>query len=267
MSERSKLLASASLLALPILLVSCSPSEDQIKGTLLKNPDIVFEVIEKNPDKFMKTMQIVTTEYRKKAAEDQQSKDREELTKSFENPLKPNIDKSDAIRGPRNAPLVLVEYSDFQCPFCSRGNQVVNQLISKYGDQIQLVYKHLPLSFHDKAMIAAQYFEAIKIQNEEKAFKFHDEIFKAQNKLSNGEKFLKEIAKNLGIDMKKLESDLHSDKVLEQIKEHEAEAAKFGMQGTPGFILNGIPVRGAYPIEHFENIISELKKRGLVTLK
>src|SRR5690606_12465907 len=116
------------------------------------------------------------------------------------------------------------------------------------------------LSFHPQAMPASQYFEAIRLQDEEKAWKFHDAIYENQRKLQNGESFLKSLAKDLKVDMKKLEKDVKSEAVQKRINEDMEEAAKFGFQGTPGFLLNGIPVKGAYPTSHFDNLIEELKK-------
>ena len=115
-------------------------------------------------------------------------------------------------------------------------------------------------------MIASQYYEAIRIQNAEKAWQFHDAIYKDQRRLQNGEKFLKEIASKLKVDMKKLAKDVNSEEVTKRIEADMAEASKFGFQGTPGFLLNGIPVKGAYPTAHFDSLIEELKKRGKVSL-
>ena len=137
---------------------------------------------------------------------------------------------------------------------------------AEYKGKIQFVYKHLPLSFHPNAMPAAKYFEAIRLQSKEKAGKFHDEIFENFSKVRNGEKFFKAIAKKLNVDMKKLEKDLDSDVVEKRINEDLAEAKKFGFQGTPGFLINGIPVKGAYPASHFEEIVKELVKRGKLKL-
>ena len=115
-------------------------------------------------------------------------------------------------------------------------------------------------------MSSAKYYEAIRLQSEEKAFKFHDKIFDQQGKLRKGEPFLKGLAKELGVDMKRLAKDLESDVIEKRIKEDIAEAAKFGIQGTPGFVFNGIPVKGAYPGSHFDKIVDELKKRNMVKL-
>ena len=178
----------------------------------------------------------------------------------------PVIRKDESIRGTKGAPITVVEYSDFECPFCTRGYDTVTQLLEKYKGKVQFVYKHLPLSFHPNAIPAAKYYEAIRLQNEKKAFAFHDEIFKNQRKLKNGEKFLKGLAKKLEVNMSRLKKDLNSPKVMARIQEDQKEAAKFGIQGTPGFIINGIPVKGAYPISHFDGILKELTKRGKIKL-
>ena len=150
------------------------------------------------------------------------------------------IRKDEAIRGPKDAPLTLVEYSDFECPFCSRGYETVVSLLKKYDGKIRFIYKHLPLSFHEQAMISAKYYEAIRLQDEKKAFAFHDEVFKNQRKLKNGESFLQATAKQVGADMGKLKKDLNSEAVQRRIDEDTKEAGNFGMQGTPGFLLNGV---------------------------
>ena len=139
-------------------------------------------------------------------------------------------------------------------------------MLEKYKGKIQFIYKHLPLSFHKQAQVASEYYEAIRLQSEEKAFKFHDVIFKEQDKLRNGESFLKAKARSLGVDMKRLSSDIKLPSIKKRIKDDMDEAQKFGIQGTPGFVLNGIPVKGAYPMSHFENIVSKLVEKKLVSL-
>jgi len=247
------------------LFAGCQPSKESIGKLLKENPKILTDAIEANPAEFVESFQKAIKNAQSALAKKRDEDEKKKLEDSFSNPLKPVI-TDDQIRGEKNAVLTLVEYSDFECPFCTKGYNTVTELMQKYGKKIRFVYKHLPLSFHRQAMISAQYFEAIKIQNTEKAYKFHDEIFENQSKLKSGEPFLKSIAKKVGANMAKLSKDLHSEKVMNIIKADQAEAAKFGMQGTPGFLLNGIPVKGAYPASHFDGIIEELKKRGKVAL-
>ncbi|MBL7664869.1 MAG: thioredoxin domain-containing protein [Bacteriovoracaceae bacterium] len=253
-----------SFLAL-LLIVSCT-SKESLKKTLIENPDIMTEAIKANPDQFIEALNEAV-----KLAQASQGKKREEeekksLEASFENPMMAEIRSDELFRGNKNAQITLVEYSDFECPFCSRGYNTAMELLKKYDGKIRFVFKHLPLSFHPQAMIAAQYFEAIRLQNGDKAWKFHDKIFNDQRKLQNGEKFLEAIAKEVGADMAKLKKDINSDVVKNRINADMEEAAKFGFQGTPGFLFNGVPVKGAYPTSHFENIIQELKKRGKITI-
>ena len=115
-------------------------------------------------------------------------------------------------------------------------------------------------------MPAAQYYEAIRLQDEKKAFAFHDEIFLNQPKLKNGTAFLDATAKKVGADLAKVKKDLNSPAVKNRIDADLKEAASFGMQGTPGFLLNGVPVRGAYPADYFVTLVDELQKRGKLKL-
>jgi len=184
---------------------------------------------------------------------------KKEFEKSFKNPLKPALDSSTRFRGSKNAKYTLVEYSDFQCPYCARGAQNVEALRKKYGADLRFVFKHLPLTnIHPQAMPAAQYMEAIALQSSEKAWEFHDKLFANQSQL--GEPFFKETAKTLGVDLKRLEADVKSTKVADRIQADMLEAQGFGFSGTPGYLLNGIPVRGAYPVEHFDAIIAQLSQ-------
>lgn len=242
--------------------VSEKQLETKIANVLKKNPKLLTQAIEDNPADFVEAFQSAVKKAQGQLAERRKQAEEKKLEEAFNNPLKPQIRSDEAIRGPKDAPITLVEYSDFECPFCTRGYKTVNDLMSKYNGKIRFVYKHLPLSFHENAMIASQYFEAIRLQNPEKAFKFHDMVFAEQRKLKSGEKFLLSLAQKVGADMGKLKKDINSEAVKARIDQDMKEAAQFGMQGTPGFIINGIPVKGAYPSSHFDDILKKLKAKG-----
>ncbi len=253
------------LVAALAMAVACT-SKDDLKKMMKENPEIITEAIEANPEKFIDALNNAV-----KVAQEGQGKKREvdekkALEDSFNNPVLAEIRSDESFRGEKDAPITLIEYSDFECPFCSRGYNTVMELMEKYKGKIRFAYKHLPLSFHPQAMPAAQYYEAIRLQSPEKAWQFHDAIYKNQRALQNGEKFLKEEAKKLKVDMAKLAKDVTSEAVQKRIAGDVAEAGKYGFQGTPGFLLNGIPVKGAYPTQHFDDLISELKKRGKISL-
>jgi protein-disulfide isomerase len=258
------------ILVLGAILITGCTSNDKLKEQMAKilqeNPKILTDAIEKNPAEFITALQNASKNAQEGMAKLRAEEEKKALEESFDKPLLAEIRKDETIRGTKGAPITIVEYSDFECPFCSRGFDTVQNLLKKYEGKIQFVFKHLPLSFHEQAMISAQYYEAIRLQDEKKAFAFHDEIFKSQAKLKNGVTFLDEITKKVGADLARVKKDITSEKVTKRIEDDIKEAGSFGMQGTPGFLVNGVPVRGAYPVEHFVTIIDELQKRGKIKI-
>ena len=248
-----------------VLATACSPSVSQLKKVIEENPEILTNAFEKNSVVVMESLNKAAMEARQKQAENSQKEEEKAFEEEFKNPKKPTVEDDRAIWGKKDAPIVIVEYSDFECPYCGRGYQTMKEVKAKYGDKVMVLFKHLPLDFHPKALPAAKYFEAIALQSAEKAYKFHDEIFTGQDKLRDkGEDFMKASAKKVGADMKKLAADLDSPKVLARIEADKKEAASFGFQGTPAFLVNGVSVRGAYPLPRFEQIIDRwLKEKGV----
>lgn len=261
------LVISAAMLSTPALS-SAKDLKDEIREVIKNNPSIIADVIKENPVLIMEALQDASQNARAVMEAQREKREQEKFEAAFKNPLTPTIRKDEAIRGNKNGPITLVEYSDFQCPYCARGNETVQALLKKYKGKIRFIYKHLPLSFHAQARLTSQYYEAVRMQSDELAFTFHDNIFKDIGKLKEGEKYLESVAKASGVNMSKLKSTLKNKKaeIDARINEDMAEASKFGMQGTPGFLVNGVPVRGAYPIAHFDMIINKLQELNLVKL-
>jgi len=238
------------------LLASCAPTAQQIKEVIEKEPSIVFSAIEKAPDQFIDVVMKAQQNAQKVAAERAQQDEQKQREEEFKNPLKPEIEEGRVIFGNKSAPITIVEYSDFQCPYCSRGYQTMKDLKKEYGDKVRIVYKHLPLDFHPLAMPAARYFEAIAMQDHAKAEKFHDLVFESQSEMkSKGEALFKDLAKKAGADLKKVEAALKSEKISQRIAADTEEARKFNFSGTPGYLINGISLKGAYPLPAFKEII------------
>jgi protein-disulfide isomerase len=243
-----------------LLLICGCVTKKQLSKVLSENPDIVFDVITKNPAKFFQVVQTASESYQQEVTE-------KSYQQSFEDPLKPELSKDRVLVGDDAGVIDLVEYSDFECPYCARGYQVVEELLSKYKGKIRFTYKHLPLSMHEHAMIASQYFEAVLLQSKEKAYQFFKEVYENQKELvDKGETYLKQVVKTVGADAAKVAKDINSDAVKNQIEKDSQEAASFGISGTPGFLINGIPVRGAYPLDHFEGVLKTLQEKGSLTL-
>ncbi len=260
-----------------LLLTSCmsdSQLKEKMKKAIKEDPSIITIAMEEKPVEFMEAFQKALEKARAGMAKKKAEEERKRIEDTYNNPFKPAVEGR-VFFGKDDAPLTLVEYSDFECPYCEMGFQRVQELMKKYDGKIKFVYKHFPLNFHKCAMPSASFYEAIALQDKSKAAKFHDKVFAQFRKLSSlcrgdldsGLKFLKKVAKSVGANVSKMEKDSKSDVIRKKIMGDMEEAQKFGINGTPGFILNGVPVPGgAAPIERFEEVISELKKRGKLNI-
>jgi protein-disulfide isomerase len=253
-----------SIAAILFLQTACAPSKDSLKKLIEENPDIVFSTIEKNPKAFIDTVNKAAKQAQVEAQKQKEEEEKVQFEEEFANPKVPVIDEKRVIFGNMKAPITIVEYSDFECPYCTRGYNTIKQVMQEYGDKVRVIYKHLPLDFHPLAEPAAKYYEAISLQDHAKAQKFHDMIFDNQGELkSDKEKFLDKAATKVGANLAKLKKDLDSDVVKQRIASDIEEARKFEFSGTPGFLINGVSLKGAYPFPEFKKIIDRhLAKAG-----
>ena len=258
MKTTPRILTALTIVISALTFAACAPTAKQLKDAVEKDPSIVFAAIEKDPAKFIEIVNKAAQDAQKVGAEKAQEDEKKSRQAEFTNPLVPVIEDGRVIFGNKDAAVTIIEYSDFQCPYCSRGYQTIQQVRKEYGDKVRIVFKHLPLDFHPLAMPAAKYFEAIAKQDATKAEKFHDTVFENQGVLKDkGEGYFKEVAKKLGVDTKKLEADLKDAKIQARITADMEEAKKFNMSGTPGFLINGVSLRGAYPLQAFKEIIDQ----------
>ena len=251
-----------------LLLTGCSTTQDvsQLKQILEDNPDILANAIKKNPKPIMDALSDAAQVARRQQMEDAQKAQEVARAEARKNPRQPQIDdnrvifaKNDALK--KEAPITIVEYADFQCGFCSSAHDTVTQIIDKYGDKVRVVYKHLPI-LGPQSVTTAHYYEAIALQDHKKAQDFHHKIFDGQGNLrSGGEEFLRKTAKDVGANLTRLKKDLESDKVKKRVQDDETEGKKFGFNGTPAFLVNGVPLNGAQPLEAFE---AEFKAQNLL---
>jgi|GEM_PF-4149638 len=162
------------------------------------------------------------------------------------------VDSSKApVKGSDKAVVTIIEYSDFQCPYCARVQGTLGGLAKKYGDKVNFKFMHNPLSRHKLAGPAGV--AALAAGEQGKFWEFHAKIFDHQRELSD-EKFL-EIAKDLDLDMAKFQKDLKNEAFDAQVKADQLQARKVGVRGTPTFFVNGYRLRGAKPAAFFEKII------------
>jgi protein-disulfide isomerase len=155
--------------------------------------------------------------------------------------------------GPANAPVTIVEFGDFQCPFCKRAQPTLKEVLAHYPHQVRLVYMDFPLPFHAHALDAAK---AARCANEQgKFWQYHDQLFVDQAKESPAD--LKGLAKKVGLNTTQFDSCLEKAKYQGAIDRDIAEGKKLGVDGTPSFYIDGRPLVGAVPFQNFQRIIEE----------
>ncbi|MHA7838847.1 MAG: DsbA family protein [bacterium] len=158
------------------------------------------------------------------------------------------------VRGEAEAAVTIVEWSDFQCPFCSRAGPTLAQIEQEYGDDVRIVFKHLPLSIHPQAEAAHAAAEAAHRQG--RFWQMHDRIFANQRDLSPST--LERYAREIGLDMERYARDLESDAIRERIEADKAQARELGVTGTPAFFINGRFISGAQPFASFKRVIDDV---------
>jgi len=171
------------------------------------------------------------------------------------------VPKNAPTKGAAKAKVVIQEFSDFQCPFCSRVNPTIAQVVKEYGDKVEIVWRDYPLPFHKDAQPAAQAGREVFAQKGNKAFwAYHDLLFANQKTLSreNLEKFAEQVG---GIDMKAFKAALDSEKHKAAVEADMAAVTKAGARiGTPSFFINGKLLQGAQPYPAFKAAIDEALK-------
>lgn len=176
----------------------------------------------------------------------------------FKKPSRPKFDVKigdAAIWGSPDAKVKIVEFSDFQCPHCSRAKMILDDVKKKYKDKVAIVFKHYPLPFHTQARVASNAALCAKSQNPESFWKLYDYMFANQAKLSVQE--LKDEAKKIGLKEKEFAECLDANKFDQVISEDINHGNEIGVKSTPSIFVNGKIVLGAQPIEVFSEIIDE----------
>ncbi|HET8540709.1 MAG TPA: thioredoxin domain-containing protein [Anaeromyxobacter sp.] len=165
----------------------------------------------------------------------------------------------DPVRGNPRAPVTIVLFSDFQCPFCARVEPTLQRVQKEYGDKVRVVWKHQPLPFHPNALPAAEAAEAAREQG--KFWQMHDKLFASQQELSPD--LYDRAAREIGLDLRRFQATTRSGSARARIQEDQRVAAQIGAQATPTMFVNGEKVEGAVPFEMLKAVID----RKLVAAK
>lgn len=156
--------------------------------------------------------------------------------------------------GPKEAKITLVEYSDYQCPACAQMSKVINDLSQAYANDLKVVYRHFPLSFHKYARSAAYAAEAAGKQG--KFWQMSDLIFANQTKLS--ETIFAELAKELNLDMEQFSRDFASEEIKKKVERDTEESYALQIDGTPTFYINNQKYLGDYTLYGFKTEIEKI---------
>jgi protein-disulfide isomerase len=163
-------------------------------------------------------------------------------------------------RGPADAPITLIEYTDYQCPYCGRAQETIAAILKRYDGLVRHVFKHLPLPMHQQARPAAE--ASMCAGDQGKFWEIHDWMF--ANRASINRDAILAQAAELGLDVEKLTQCLDEKVHSAEVDQDMNEARGFGINGTPGFVVNGRIISGAQPLEAFTSIINEeLTRAGI----
>jgi len=168
----------------------------------------------------------------------------------------PEVDGDDHVRGNPNAKVTLIEYSDFECPYCLRHVDTMEQILAAYPNDVRLIYRHYPLSFHPQAQKAAEASECAGEQG--KFWEMHDAIFAANEAGLMSVQKWKDTAASLGLNTSQFNDCLDTGKMAGRVNTDLSEGTVAGVGGTPGTFVNGSLVEGAVPYATFDSIVKQL---------
>ena len=164
--------------------------------------------------------------------------------------------------GPADAPVTIVEFSDFECPFCSRVLPTLEQVEANYGDKVRIVFRQFPLAMHPNAQKAAE--ASLCAAEQDKFWQMHDLMFAEQQQLAVAD--LKDKAARIGLDAEAFGQCLDSGQFADEVQADLEAGMEAGVSGTPAMFINGIPVSGAVPYEQIAEVIdAELERKGVAS--
>jgi protein-disulfide isomerase len=246
-------LAATALLLLATILTACTTTqvaERPIDDALLDAK--VLDVIRKNPAAVLEALQAHQREQQAAA----QKAEEAALAARLAQLDLATVAAGAPTRGAPDGKLLLIEFSDFQCPFCARAQATIDELMRKHGQDVTLVFKHLPIAqIHPEAVPAAR--AAWAAQQQGRFWEYHDLLFGAQEALAADS--YAAFAKTLKLDLARFERDRTGEASAAAVERDLALANSLGIQGTPFFLVNREPVSGAVPLARFEAALAKAR--------
>lgn len=248
-----RVLMSMALVLLCIGLNSCA-TPTQAGNSQATDPQLeakVLQIVRNHPEVILESVQAYQ---QKQQAQQQQGQ------KAFLDGMKANpksVIAESPVTGAKAQSVVLMEFSDFQCPYCAKAHETLKQFMAKHQERVTWVYKFLPLTqIHPEAMPSAKAAWAAGQQG--KFWEYHDALFTQQDKL--GEPLYVATAKALNLDLKRFDQDRKSDSASAAIQKDIDMAEKLGVSGTPFLVMNGEPIPGAAQLADLEGLLAKVSK-------
>jgi protein-disulfide isomerase len=227
-----------SLLALPLFALSAQAAPAATPLTRADVEAIIQQYLENNGEKVIESIALY-----------QEAQQRQQVSKL--------IGGHTPTKGPADAPITIIEFSDFECPFCLKVQPTLKAIERRYPGKIRWAYKHLPLSFHKMAPPAA--YAAMAAHQQGKFWQYSEQLWKRQEFL--GDKLFTDIAAELKLDMKKFNADRASKNIQAMVQMDAQQADSIGARGTPYFLVNGTALSGALPESEFVRVIENALKQ------
>lgn len=259
--RRSVLLAGVLFICVTLVIWSTPVQADtivnQADNSNLINPKLeteVLQIIRNHPEVVREALEAEYLQKKQQKKQQQQQAQHYIKQQIRENPS--SVIGESPVTGATQQKIVLIEFSDFQCPYCANAHQTLKQFMARHQDEVTLVYKHYPLaSIHPEAIPAAKAAWAANKQG--KFWQYQDALFAQQDKL--GEKLYVALAKKLKLDLSEFNQQRNSQEVSAVIEKDQQIAEKLGIEGTPFFFINGETFAGAVPLSEMESVLSRVK--------
>ena len=242
----------SALVALLLIITSCA-SSGQYANAQLSDSQLeakILEIIRKNPQVILDSVQS----YQRAQVQQEEQLRNKVLSQIRQEPRL--LLRNSPVMGSTSQKIIVAEFSDFECPYCSKAQTVIKEFMSRNQNEVTLVYKHFPLTeIHAQAEPAALASWAAMQQG--KFWEYHDVLFEQQSKL--GEEFYLELAKTLKLDVDRFNRDRKSEEAKAAIKRDFELGKSLGVRGTPSFVVNGIFLSGAPNVKELEELVAQIK--------
>lgn len=212
---------------------------EAVRAILIENPDIVLDILRDNSEAVLDIAQQGSEQRRSKALRTQWSED-------IKHPKKVTLEDRPT-KGPADAPVTIVAFTDFTCLYCQQGEAVIESILKAYPTKVRLVYKSLPVASHPGSVESAEFMLAAWAQDKKKSWELFHEFFSNRNQIigKGSEAYIRSVAMKKGLNMQKLLAEAKGAKVKRILREDEQDARTLKVQGTPYFLVNDIVIKGA----------------------